>query len=138
MKVNIEDLPEVTSRIVEEYSDYRIFALTGEMGVGKTTFTKAFCTALGVDNEVNSPTFAIANIYDSANFGEIYHFDFYRLNNRREALDIGLFEYLDSGNYCLMEWPDIIIDDIPLPYVEIKIQHTDDNNVRDISTTLVS
>ncbi len=138
MKVNIEDLPEVTSRIVEEYSDYRIFALTGEMGVGKTTFTKAFCTALGVDNEVNSPTFAIANIYDSTNFGEIYHFDFYRLNNRREALDIGLFEYLDSGNYCLMEWPDIIIDDIPLPYVEIKIQHTDDNNVRDISTTLVS
>ncbi len=138
MKVTIEDLPEVTSQIVDEYSDYRIFALKGEMGVGKTTFTKAFCAALGVDNEVNSPTFAIANIYDSVNYGEIYHFDFYRLKDRREALDIGLFEYIDSGSYCLMEWPDIIIDDLPLPYVEINIQHTDNNDVREISTTLVS
>lgn len=93
----------------------------GEMGAGKTTFIKAFCAALGVADAVSSPTFSIVNEYDSPK-GIIYHFDFYRLKNQMEALDIGLEEYLYSGNYCLIEWPEKIPDLLPESHLKILIE----------------
>ena len=137
MIVKIEDIKNTAEAIIREYADYRLFVLNGEMGAGKTTFAKQFCRILGAKEEVTSPTFAIANIYTSDKFGEIYHFDFYRLKLPQEALDIGLDEYLYSGNYCLMEWPDIIIDYVPRPFVKINIQHTGNVDERSIEVDVI-
>jgi len=99
----------------------KILLFYGEMGAGKTTFIKAFCAALGVEDTVSSPTFSIVNEYHYPQ-GIIYHFDFYRLKNQTEALDLGLEEYLDSGNYCLIEWPEKIPDLLPENYVHISLK----------------
>lgn len=137
MNITINDLASLVNSIIEEFPGQRIFALQGEMGAGKTTFTKVFCKALGVDDDVSSPTFAIANIYDSSIYGEVYHFDFYRIESVKEAMDIGFEDYVYSGNYCIMEWPDVIFDYIPRPFVEIRIEHTDDENRRTIEAKLI-
>ncbi len=137
MRVKLDKLQELAAEIVEKYSEYRIFVLQGEMGAGKTTFSKSFCNLLGAKEDVNSPTFSIANIYTSNKFGEIYHFDFYRLESTREAIDIGIDDYLYSGNYCIIEWADIIIDYIPKPYVEIKILHCDSIDERDFIVNVI-
>lgn len=99
----------------------KIFLFYGEMGAGKTTFIKAFCAALGVEDTVSSPTFSIVNEYLSPK-GKIYHFDCYRLKNQTEALDFGIEEYLYSGNYCLIEWPEKIPDLLPENYLRISIE----------------
>jgi len=137
MKFSLKDIDEVAASIVKQYSDYRIFALNGEMGAGKTTFSKALCKYLEVADDVSSPTFAIANIYNSSKYGEIYHFDFYRLEKAQEAIEIGLEDYLYSGNYCLMEWSGIIKDHIPKPYVEVSLLHSDSDNIRVIETEII-
>lgn len=85
----------------------------GEMGAGKTTFIKAICRELGVTDSVSSPTFSIVNEYESSNGKRIYHFDFYRIKDESEALDIGFYEYLDSGNLCLIEWPSKVENLLP-------------------------
>ena len=95
------------------YPDRRVFALRGNMGVGKTTFTKQLCEEMGCNDIVNSPTFAIVNVYEDAHGSEIYHFDCYRLKNLGEALNLGAEEYLYSGNYCFIEWPEVIEDLLP-------------------------
>ncbi len=136
-RVKLEELSDIVNDILCEFPNERIFAIKGEMGAGKTTFSKLFCKALGVNDEVSSPTFAIANIYDSEKYGEIYHFDFYRLENLQEAIEIGFGDYVYSGNYCLMEWPDLVYDYIPRPFVEIRIKHTDDNDVRNIEAEMI-
>ncbi len=102
-------------RFICEVDDkYRVFAFYGEMGVGKTTFIKALCEELGVENVINSPTFAIINEYLSQITGEpIYHFDFYRINHFAEARDIGAEEYFNSGALCFIEWPEKIEDILP-------------------------
>jgi len=137
MEFSLEEIDKVACEIVEQYSDFRIFAINGEMGAGKTTFSKFFCKCLEVEEEVNSPTFAIANIYNSKEFGEVFHFDFYRLEDAQEAIEIGLSDYLYAGKYCLMEWSDIIIDYVPKPYVEVNIQLGEDINTRIIETKLI-
>ncbi|MCK5846878.1 MAG: tRNA (adenosine(37)-N6)-threonylcarbamoyltransferase complex ATPase subunit type 1 TsaE [Bacteroidales bacterium] len=137
MIVKLNELKETAKTIISNYTDNRIFVLNGEMGAGKTTFAKHFCEILGTNEEVTSPTFAIANIYTSDRYGEINHFDFYRLDSAQEAIDIGLGDYLYSGNYCLMEWADIIIDLIPKPYIKIDILHTDDRNEREFKVSII-
>jgi tRNA threonylcarbamoyladenosine biosynthesis protein TsaE len=137
MLVSLADIDKAAKDIVSQFSEYRIFALNGEMGAGKTTFSKAFCKALGVDEEVNSPTFSIANIYMSATFGELYHFDFYRLKTSIEVFDIGFDDYIYSGQFCLIEWPDLILDSLPKPFVEIKIEHTAEADQRIILAHLI-
>lgn len=84
----------------------RVVALYGDMGVGKTTFVSAFARLLGAQHRASSPTFAIVNAYDLASNGYIYHFDFYRIEDLAEAMDIGFFEYVDSGSLCFVEWPE--------------------------------
>jgi tRNA threonylcarbamoyladenosine biosynthesis protein TsaE len=94
----------------------------GEMGAGKTTFIKILLREMGVKGEVDSPTFAIVNEYALPNGNPVFHFDFYRLKTPREAIDIGLEDYLDAGEICLMEWPDLVLDFLPEDRIAVHIQ----------------
>ena len=109
--------------ILKKTEPHRVFAFDGQMGVGKTTFIKKLCEEMGTMDVVNSPTFAIVNVYDVEQpyQGEVYHFDCYRLKDIREAMDFGAEEYLYSGNYCFIEWPDIIAPLLPEDTVHIRI-----------------
>ncbi len=101
----------------------KVFAFDGQMGAGKTTFIKKLCEEMGTMDVVNSPTFAIVNVYDVEQpyHGEVYHFDCYRLKELREALDLGAEEYLYSGNYCFIEWPEKIEPLLPDDTIWVKI-----------------
>ena len=101
-----KDMPART--IIDIAGGKRVFAFNGKMGAGKTTLIKQLCEEMGVEDIVNSPTFAIVNVYTDDNGDNIYHFDCYRLRSTEEALDLGAEEYLDSGDYCFIEWPEII------------------------------
>ncbi len=103
---------------------HRVFAFDGQMGAGKTTFIKQLCESMGSVDVVNSPTFAIVNVYDVEQpyRGEVYHFDCYRLKDVREAMDFGAEEYLYSGHYCFIEWPDMIAPLLPEDTVWVKIK----------------
>ena len=109
--------------ILQATEPHRVFAFDGPMGAGKTTFIKSMCEQMGTDDVVNSPTFAIVNVYDidQPYRGEVYHFDCYRLKDIREAIDFGAEEYLYSGNYCFIEWPEKIETLLPEDTVWIKI-----------------
>lgn len=125
MIVHKNNISQAANDILQQYTHYRIFILDGEMGVGKTTLSTAFAKALGSLDHPSSPTFSIVNVYLRDNSEELFHFDFYRLEHIEEAIDIGIEEYFESGNYCFIEWPDIIERLLPKSYVRIKMQHTD-------------
>lgn len=110
--------------ILKETEPHRVFAFEGQMGAGKTTFIKKLCEEMGSADIVNSPTFAIVNVYDVEQpyKGEVYHFDCYRLKDIREAMDFGAEEYLYSGNYCFIEWPEKIEALLPDDTVRVKIE----------------
>lgn len=115
MKISVsspEELPLVCEKILKEHKDKKIFLLNGTMGAGKTTLVKELCRQLGSIDNISSPTFSIVNEYLGAEC-PIYHFDFYRLEDVSEAIDIGAEEYFYSGNYCLIEWPEIISNLLP-------------------------
>ena len=109
--------------ILHRTAPHRVFAFEGQMGAGKTTFIKHLCEQMGTSDVVNSPTFAIVNVYDVKlpQPGEVYHFDCYRLKDIREAMDFGAEEYLYSGNYCFIEWPKLIESLLPEDTVYIHI-----------------
>lgn len=109
--------------ILKNHEPHRVFAFDGPMGAGKTTFIKKLCEEMGTMDVVNSPTFAIVNVYDVEHpyQGEVYHFDCYRLKDIREAMDFGAEEYLYSGNYCFIEWPEMIEALLPEDTVWVKI-----------------
>jgi len=117
------ELDNAAEEMLSFASNNRVFLFYGDMGAGKTTLIKSLCSQLGSDDNVTSPTFAIVNEYTGPN--TIYHFDFYRLKNQAEAMDIGFEEYLYSGNYCFIEWPEKIPDLLPLHYVTVSIQVLD-------------
>ncbi len=110
--------------ILTVYPTRRVYAFHGQMGAGKTTFIKLLCEEMGIIDIVNSPTFAIVNEYNCPN-SIIYHFDCYRLQSEREALDFGAEEYLYSGNYCFIEWPEMIENLLPKDLVNINIEVID-------------
>ena len=118
---NIEQLPDVAHRLLDEFPDERFFAFFGPMGVGKTTLIKELCAQLGVTQNVCSPTFAIVNEYSDAQGEPIYHFDFYRIKKLEEAYDIGYEEYFYSGCYCFTEWTEKIEPLLPDRYLRIDI-----------------
>ena len=125
---NIEELPDAARALVAFAGNQKFFVFEGEMGVGKTTFIKAFCATLGVDEVVSSPTFSIVNEYETSDGNRIFHFDFYRLKNISEAYDIGYEDYFYSGNYCLVEWPQKVEDILPEFYIRVNITiNTDDS-----------
>ncbi len=123
-EVNIkdtEDLERAAREFLEKIGDNRLVAFFAPMGSGKTTFTTAICKVLGVTDPVGSPTFAIVNEYMCANGDPMYHFDFYRINKLQEAIEIGLYDYLDSGALCIMEWPENIEDLLPEETLRVSI-----------------
>ena len=121
-----ENLPVLADTLLTYHPDCRVFLLRGNLGAGKTTMVKAFCEKLGYAGHVNSPTFSIINQYE-ANGEPVYHMDLYRLESPEEAFEIGIEDYLHSGHYCFIEWPDIIVPYLYLPYTEIFIENTGDS-----------
>ena len=115
------DLPRAARVFLLHIGEKRIIAFQGSMGAGKTTFITAVCEALGVKDVVCSPTFTIVNEYRDAVGEPVYHFDFYRINRLSEALDIGLYEYFDSGALCLIEWPEMIEELLPEDTLKVQI-----------------
>lgn len=116
------DLDRAAARFLEETKGRTLIAFYAPMGAGKTTFTTALCRQLGIrEDAVSSPTFAIVNEYRTATGEAMYHFDFYRINKLAEALDIGLYDYLDSGCLCLMEWPENIEELLPEETLRVRI-----------------
>ena len=119
----MEDLPRAAAQLLEAIGERRIVALRGKMGAGKTTLVAEMRRQLRMDDEASSPTFAIANEYHSSETGQtVYHFDFYRLDSSAEAYDIGIEDYWDSGNLCLMEWTENIEDILPDETLFVEIE----------------
>lgn len=116
-----EELPEVAEALLDALGDRRVVILRGEMGAGKTTLVRAVAEALGVEDQVTSPTFALVNHYRGAAGQSIYHFDFYRIERLAEAYDLGYEEYFYSGDLCLVEWPEKIEPLLPDDAVEVRI-----------------
>ena len=137
--VNEQGEEVAATDILEKCGDRRVFAFDGKMGAGKTTFIKCLCEAMGTEDVVNSPTFAIVNVYEVGGIGngqwaignglwargekqEVYHFDCYRIKDLIEAMDMGTEEYLYSGNYCFIEWAEMIEPLLPEDTVWVKIE----------------
>ena len=119
----LEQLDQAAQEFLREVGEHTLIAFYAPMGAGKTTFTTAVCKALGVQEDaVSSPTFAIVNEYRSGSGRPVFHFDFYRIENPAEALDIGLYDYLDSGELCLMEWPENVEGLLPEETLRIQIK----------------
>ena len=125
---NIEDLDRAAGEFLEKIGENTLVALFAPMGSGKTTFTTAVCRVLGVTDPVGSPTFAIVNEYMRADGDPMYHFDFYRINKLQEAVEIGLYDYLDSGYLCMMEWPENIEELLPEETLKVHIQVNPDQS----------
>ncbi|NNE55522.1 MAG: tRNA (adenosine(37)-N6)-threonylcarbamoyltransferase complex ATPase subunit type 1 TsaE [Flavobacteriales bacterium] len=124
----LEDLDAVAADLVEKIGAPGVVLFYGEMGAGKTTLIGSVCKALQSQDEVSSPTFGLVNEYQDKNGTPIYHFDFYRVENAEEAMDIGVEEYFDSGTWCLVEWPEKI--DILLPSEAIRVHVNTDGEKR--------
>ncbi|WP_185217364.1 tRNA (adenosine(37)-N6)-threonylcarbamoyltransferase complex ATPase subunit type 1 TsaE [Sphingobacterium mizutaii] len=124
---NTESLPAAAAWLIENAGDKRVFVFQAPMGAGKTTFIKAICAYLQVEDSTSSPTFSIVNEYHSEN-GPIYHFDFYRLKSEQEAFDLGYEEYFYSGDYCFIEWPEKIPNLIPEDAAVVKIEVSEDQS----------
>lgn len=119
---SVEDLDRAAREFLAAMDQATVFAFRGEMGAGKTTFIKAVCEALGVEDVINSPSFSIVNEYRSASGELIYHFDCYRLKRVEEALDFGFEDYMESGCLCFIEWPDIVGELLPGDTVMVDIR----------------
>ena len=118
---SLDQIKEVADKILAQ-NPKKIILFNGEMGVGKTTLIKQLCKNLGVEDATSSPTFSLVNEYYTSNNQIIYHFDFYRLNKETEALDMGVDDYLYSGNWCFIEWSEKIASLIPEEHSVVTIE----------------
>ena len=135
---SVEALTEVSEYLISLRDEADIIAFYGAMGAGKTTLIKNLCHRMGVTDEVNSPTFAIVNEYVTEEGESVYHFDFYRIKKLEEAYDIGYENYFDSGNLCLIEWPEMIEPLLPEKYIRVEIQQGETDNERIIKCELIN
>jgi len=126
-KIELSIVVDEILRLIKE--GYRIFLLTGDLGAGKTTLVQYITQQLGAEEAVSSPTFSLVNAYSTRIAGMVYHMDFYRLHTSADMVQIGLEEYLDSGNLCFIEWPEIANEYFFPPYVHVAIE-VDQNNIR--------
>jgi tRNA threonylcarbamoyladenosine biosynthesis protein TsaE len=125
---SIEGLGEVVEILMRHIEDgYKVILLSGDLGAGKTTLAKALCSRLGVTESISSPTFSLVNEYSSPAAGTIYHMDLYRLEKPSDLAQIGFEEYLDSGQLCLIEWPDLAEQYFYMPHVRVQISVETDN-----------
>ena len=131
---DIEHIREAAREFIEQISERRVFAFYGKMGAGKTTFVKAICEELGVEDVITSPTFAIINEYSinvqrsTLNVQRIFHFDFYRIKKLEEVYDMGYEDYFYSGALCFIEWPELIEEVLPDDAVRVKIEEQPDGS----------
>ena len=126
-KINkLSDIEGVALRFLKKFTNPTIFAFYGEMGSGKTTFIKELCKQLGTIDNITSPTFSIVNHYKTKFKGDIYHFDFYRIESKEEAFDLGYEEYFYDKNYCFIEWPELIEELLPENCIKVYIIEEND------------
>ena len=123
---SLEQIHDAARQFIEAMGDNTVFAFYGKMGAGKTTFIKAVCECLGVEDVINSPTFAIVNEYRSGSGELIYHFDFYRIKKLEEVYDMGYEDYFYSGALCFIEWPELVEDLLPADAVKVSIEEDED------------
>ena len=131
MEIYIKDISQIDEAarlFVSEIGNRRVFAFYGSMGAGKTTFIKAICQALGVEDVITSPTFAIVNEYSLPPEGALYHFDFYRIKRLEEVYDMGYEDYFYSGSLCFIEWPELIEELLPGDAVKVYITEQEDGS----------
>ena len=130
MKISIKSLDsihEAAREFIKNMGMGHVFAFYGKMGAGKTTFIKAVCEELGVDDVITSPTFAIVNDYTSSkDDSHIFHFDFYRIKKLEEVYDMGYEDYFYSGSLCFIEWPELIEDILPGDAVKVTVTQNED------------
>jgi tRNA threonylcarbamoyladenosine biosynthesis protein TsaE len=122
---NIDTIRESAREFIQNIGEHKVFAFYGKMGAGKTTFVKAICEELGVEDVITSPTFAIVNEYE-AHDQSIFHFDFYRIKRLEEVYDMGYEDYFYSGALCFIEWPELIEDLLPEDAVKVTITENAD------------
>ena len=128
IKFQLTTIDDAARQFVEAIGDRTVFAFFGGMGAGKTTFIKAVCQQMGVTEDmVSSPTFAIVNEYEGSS-GSIYHFDFYRIRQISEAINMGFDDYLYSGNLCFIEWPELVEPLLPEDTVRVTIEEQPDGS----------
>ena len=137
MDVNftLQQIDEIATSVAHQTKNQPVLALHAEMGAGKTTFTQALCTALGVVDAVSSPTYSIINQYKTNQGQTIYHMDLYRLKDEEEAVNAGVEDCLYSGNICIVEWPEILPQLLPQNTLHISIAYVD-SNTRKLSFNL--
>jgi tRNA threonylcarbamoyladenosine biosynthesis protein TsaE len=123
---DLEHISEAAREFIQHIGEHRVFAFYGKMGAGKTTFVKAVCEQLGVDDVITSPTFAIVNEYSGKT--QVYHFDFYRIKKLEEVYDMGYEDYFYSGALCFIEWPELIEDLLPDDAVRVSIAEQEDGS----------
>lgn len=131
MEIKIKDINEIRSaarEFIDNMPAGKVLAFYGKMGAGKTTFIKAICEEMGVDDVITSPTFAIVNEYETSEEDTIYHFDFYRIKKIEEVYDMGYEEYFYSGNLCFIEWPELIEDLLPEDATKVTIEEAEDGS----------
>lgn len=129
MEIRINSLAEINEAaktFIENMGNSKVFAFYGKMGAGKTTFIKAICEELGVEDVITSPTFAIVNEYQSSTTGDsIFHFDFYRIKKLEEVYDMGYEDYFYGGSLCFLEWPELIDELLPEDAKKVTIEETE-------------
>jgi tRNA threonylcarbamoyladenosine biosynthesis protein TsaE len=131
MNIKIQDIDhirEAAREFIKHIGQRRVFAFYGKMGAGKTTFVKAICEELGVEDVITSPTFAIINEYGLPDGDSLYHFDFYRIKKLEEVYDMGYEDYFYSGSLCFIEWPELIEDVLPDDAVRVSIKEQADGS----------
>jgi len=129
---NLYELKQAAKDFINQTKGHQIFAFYGEMGAGKTTFINALLDEMEIEDHSSSPTFSIVNEYLSPEHGPVYHFDFYRIENEMEALDIGIEEIIYGDDYCFMEWPSKIENLLPENSVNVIISVEDKCRILDI------
>ena len=125
---DIEHIREAAREFIKQIGDRHVFAFYGKMGAGKTTFVKAICEELGVEDVITSPTFAIINEYTTGEGDSLVHFDFYRIKKLEEVYDMGYEDYFYSGALCFIEWPELIEDILPDDAVHVSITEQEDGS----------
>lgn len=127
IKINsLDGITDAARQFVDAMGENKVFAMFGPMGVGKTTFIKAVCEVLGVQDTITSPTFAIVNEYRTDSGEQIFHFDFYRIRKVEEAYDMGYEDYIYSGAVCFLEWPELIEELLPDDAVRVTLTEEED------------